>query len=377
MDNLLLVCGEDTFLTQRRARELAEATVPPEARATGLEIIEAASGNADDVAQALWRALEAVQTLGFFGAGKLVWLRGVDPLFAARTQQPRAVAEAADTLLARLNATLLPDEHTLLIQVGAVNRGGALFKAFVKHAKVHDFKVGSRPFEQEQHAREQLDQLLREHRLQMTAELRGLFIARVGAETWRLHSELEKLDLYLAPERKVTREAIVEATSLGSLESAWDLTDAFGARDLTGALKALHRLIAQRQNPIGLATMLETRMRDLLVYREAIDRGWLRAAPTERAGRPTPPRWAALPESAEAAFGAMCTDPRKANPYFAARLAAQAQAYTLRELRNARHVLITARERMVSTGITPETLLELALTRSMAKRTATRRRRAS
>lgn len=368
-----LVCGEDTFLVQRQARALAEAALPEAERAVGTEVIEPESATAEAIVSAVWQTREAIQTLGFFASGKLVWLRNADPLLAARPQQAKGVADAAQSLVDWLQHNPLPDGHTLLIQAQAVSRASALYKALLKTGEVHDFKVGTRAFEIENHALAQLDSLLRERNLKMSGELRQRFVDRVGTETWRLASELEKLDLFLWPERTVTEAAILDATSLGSLDAAWDLTDAVGGRNLVEAVTALRRLLQDRHNPIGLAAMLEARLRDLLIYREALDRGWLKH--TAGSARRAPPRWQPVPESTARAFETFRSDPRKANAFFAGRLTEQAKSFSLRELRNARHLLLTTRERMVSTGLPPGLLLEVCLVRILAKRRPAGRRR--
>lgn len=363
---LQLVCGEDSFLVRRKVRELAGEDAADGACAAGAEVVEPESAAAGDVVKAVWQAVELAQTMGLFVAGRMVLLRGADALFAARNQQPREVADTAESLAEWIGTSPLPDDHTLLWQVDKVSRVSRLYKVFAKSGEVFDFKVGTRPFELEKHALAQLEDFLRERKLLMSPELRRLFVGRVGTATWRLDSEVEKLDCYIMPRREVAQEDIIEATSMGSLDAAWDLTDAFGARDLDKAMVSLRRLLAQRQSIIGLTTQLENRVRDLLLFRQMLDRGWLRV-PAGAGRRAAALDWEALPDAALPILDRLVNDPRKMNPFFAGRLLDQAKSYSLRELRNARHMLIVVRERIVSSGLPPEALLEISLCRIMGR----------
>lgn len=58
------------------ARELAAQLTPP--GDFGQEIISGQAGNADDAAQRIYQTIEALNTFGFFGGEKLVWLKDVN-----------------------------------------------------------------------------------------------------------------------------------------------------------------------------------------------------------------------------------------------------------------------------------------------------------
>src|SRR6476661_1374497 len=77
--NIHAVVGSDESEVKREAVELAAKLTPPDAGDFGLEVIDGCGDNADQSAARVRSAIEALQTLPFFG-GKLVWLKNANCL---------------------------------------------------------------------------------------------------------------------------------------------------------------------------------------------------------------------------------------------------------------------------------------------------------
>ena len=331
--NLHLVCGSDDYLAEQQARAIVDATVPTAERVLGLEILDGRVDTKDAAVAVIRQCLESVQTAGFFGGGKLVWLRNATFL---NPQSRPGDSEDVKARVAELVTLLkggLPAGQRLLITAVSVARNTAFFKACQATGEVSDFGSGEKPWDQEKLARERLDGLLQDAGLEMPEEVRDRFLQRVGTST---------------------RLLAVEAM-------AWDLTDALGDRDPARLVAALRRLEAQDENAIGLVTMAERRIREMLILRQAIDQRWLQVRDSDRGvfcqwGDP-------LPEEADRMLQSLPKDPRKTAPFILRRTSAQAKRYTLQELRRARHLLIELRERLVSSSAPPDILLETTLLR--------------
>src|SRR5512138_2351689 len=90
---LVLVCGEDDFSVRERARQLyAEWTA--EIGGMDHEILDAAVSNSNEALRVLAKLREALQTLPFFGSGKVVWLQNCAFLGDERAASAQAVTEA-------------------------------------------------------------------------------------------------------------------------------------------------------------------------------------------------------------------------------------------------------------------------------------------
>jgi DNA polymerase-3 subunit delta len=373
---LYLIYGSDDYLIEQKAREIVVAHVPPAARELGLEIIDGRAGTQDEARGAIARALEAVRTDGFFGGGKLVWLKDaafLNPLVAPGD------AESVKARLAELTACVkagLPSGQRLLITATTIARNTSFFKACQAAGEVFEFGGNEKPWELEKLARARLDGLLERRGLRMSAAVRERFLARTGPATRLIVQELEKLALYLGNTPAEVSDADVDAVVAVSREAeAWDLTDALGRRDAAGVVRALLRLQSQNEEPIKLAAMIETRLRDLLVLRQALDEGWL----TVRMGgyNPTCVWSEPLPPTADALLRALPKDPRSAAPFIQGKNAVQAAAYTLAELRRARHLINAMRERLVSSATPPDLLLEMTLLKIVGGRKAAPRPQAA
>src|SRR6187399_197594 len=88
-----LVCGDDEFNVKQRAKSLYSQWAA-ELGGMDHEIIDAAVTNSGDALRTLGRLREALQTLPFFGSGKVVWLKDCNFLGDERAAQTGAVTAA-------------------------------------------------------------------------------------------------------------------------------------------------------------------------------------------------------------------------------------------------------------------------------------------
>ncbi|MEI8243336.1 MAG: hypothetical protein WCI17_08735 [bacterium] len=364
--SLHLVCGSDDYLVEQQAHKIVEASVPAAERALGLEVLHGRVDTVDAARAVVRQCLEAVQTAGFFGGGKLVWLKNATFL---NPQVRPGDSDQVKACVAELTARIkegLPEGQRLLVTAVSIARNSSFFKACQAAGEVSDFGSGEKAWEQEKLARERLDGLLRKCNLPMTEEVRERFLQRAGTSTRLMVNELEKLRLYLGgASDPVAAEDVDAIVAVGREAMAWDLTDALGERDAGKLVQALRRLQAQNENAIGLVTMAELRIRELIVLRHAIDQRWLE---THEAERGPFCKWKeGLPAEADSLLASLPRDPRNTAAFIQRKTASQATRYTLNELRRARHVLIELREKLVSSSSPSEILVETALLRLVAR----------
>ena len=102
--SLALVCGDDDFAVKQRAKQLFQEW-SAELGGMDHETIEATVSNGGDALTAIGKLREALNTLPFFGGGKVVWLCDCNFLGEDRTASSAAVTET----LARAKATIVVD----------------------------------------------------------------------------------------------------------------------------------------------------------------------------------------------------------------------------------------------------------------------------
>lgn len=355
-----VVFGTDEFQASIEARKLVDALCPAAEQAFGLETIDASRETVDEIEQALRKCLEALRTVGFFGSRKVVWLR--DAFFLGDIQQ--CSSEGVKARLAELAAEVkagLIEGHTLVLSTAGFDRRPAFFKACQELAALHAYDLPEKPRDAEASVRAFCAEQLEAAGLRSSGRGVESFVERCGDDRRQIANEVEKLAIYLGGRKDFTPEDVRAIVSPTRELPGWDLQDEFGDRQLPAALSTLRQLFFQKENPIGLLIGLEGRVRDLLLFRDLLQRRWVRVSGS---GNWKKVEWSAPPEADEV-FGAFEKDPRRMNEWRAGKLAEQASRFSLDELRACHALIADTHEKMVSSPVPPDMLLELFLIRTL------------
>ena len=199
--NVYAVVGSDESAVKAAAAELATRLAPADAGDFGVETIDACADNADQAAARIRSAIEALQTLPFFGGGKLVWLKNANFLSDNKLGRSAAVQEALEALSAALEGDLGGGEVKFLLSAPEVDKRRSFYKALAKRAELQVFdKLDSSRDGWEEAATDLVQSLGRKYRLRFDDEALDLFVLLTGGDTRTIKSELEKLDLFLGAE---------------------------------------------------------------------------------------------------------------------------------------------------------------------------------
>src|SRR6266480_3615581 len=136
--NIHAVIGSDEAEVKRVAAELAQKLAPEEAGDFGLEVIDGAADNAEQAAARIRSAIEALQTLPFFGGAKLVWLKNVNFL----GDDPKARSAAVQAALEELSGQIDSGfglAVTFLISATEVDKRRSFYKTLIKRADLQVF----------------------------------------------------------------------------------------------------------------------------------------------------------------------------------------------------------------------------------------------
>lgn len=359
-----LIWGGDEFLVSRQARELVDRLCPPDQQALGLEIVEGRVETKDPAILALQQCRSALNTVGFFGASKTVWLRDAEFFSDAKVGRLADVKAEVARLAELIKGGLLAGQR-LVVSTTKVDRRSAFYKACQALGEVREFAVPEKTGEREKYTREIVRLLLREADLRASHEAVEDLVGKVGGHSRQLAQEIEKLRTYLGARRDVTEEDVRLIVSPSREAAGWDLADAFGERNLSKALETLRQLLFQNEKAFVLIMGLQNRVRELLVFRTCLDQRWVRVhgeKPWYKAD------WLGAGD-AESLFDSLPDNlhPAKMNPWRAGRLGAQAALYSRAELIRAQQVLLEAHEAMIQTGVPHELLLETGLVKIMGK----------
>lgn len=273
VSKIYAVVGSDESEVKQVASELALKLTPPGAGDFGLEIIDACADNTEQAVARIRFAIEALQTLPFFGGGKLVWMKNANCLGDSVIGRSASVQSALEELADLLDAGLGPDV-TFLISATEVDKRRSFYKALGKRAELQVIdRLDSSRSGWEEEATEIVRSRAEKRKLRFDDDALDLFVLLTGGDTRQIENELEKIDLYVGADRGVSAEQVRELVPLSRAGVIFELANVLAARDLEHALSLVRRLLDQGESAIGilLVAILPT-IRNLLLAKDLMER---------------------------------------------------------------------------------------------------------
>jgi DNA polymerase-3 subunit delta len=360
-ESLILLCGDDDLAVKQRAAHIYE-TLCGDLGGMDHEIVEASGMTVADALKSLARLREALQTLPFFGGGKVVWFKNCDFLGDGRTATSKTVtAELAE--LADMLKKFDWGEVRLLISADKVDKRKSFYKTIKKIGAIESFAGWSEndrdwAGQAESWARQQL----RAQQKDISEEAVAQLVAYTGPNARQLNNEVEKLIVFVGERRRIDLQDVDAIATRNKQARAFALGDALGDRNLTALLRALDEELwamktDSKKSEIGMLYGLISKVRVMIFLKEMVAARWLRAggaypgfkAQLER----VPPD--AFPEDRR-------INPLSMNPYVLFKALPQAARYTRSELIKAMDLLLQCNRSMVSSGADSALTLQKTLT---------------
>ena len=275
--NIYAVVGSDEAEVKHVAAQLATNLTPPGAGDFGIEIIDGAADNADQAAARIRSAIEALQTLPFFGSTKVVWLKNANFLGDDQKARSAAVQSALEELSELLDHGI-GSEVTFLLSATDVDKRRGFYKTLVKRAEVQVFdRLDSGRAGWEEEATVIVQQRAKKRKLQFDTDALDLFVLLTGGDTRQIDNELEKLDTFLGKDRAVCVELVRELVPLSRAGFIFELSNALATRDLELALTLVRRLLDHGEKAVGiLLVAIVPTIRNLLLAKDLMERHRLR-----------------------------------------------------------------------------------------------------
>lgn len=357
---LILICGEDEFGVKQRARELYRVWTE-ELGGMDHEIIDASVSNSGDALKALAKLREALQTLPFFGTGKVVWFQNCNFLGDERAASTEAVTEALSSLVQELKNFDWKNVR-LLISAGKTDKRKAFYKALDKLGTVESFDAWSVDDKDwADQASLWAQNALKAHQKNISDEALAELVNRVGPHPRQLDSEIEKVALFVGDRPEIEVADVEAVCTRNKSARAFALGDALGDRDLPRLLRRLDEELWEvkldaKKSEIGLLYGLISKVRAMLLLKEMLREGWVKPdgdftrfkAQLERV--PTDQ----LP-------GDRRFNPLALNPYVLYKALPQVRRYSEAELVRAMELLLLCNQRLVSSGLEESLVLQQTL----------------
>ena len=358
--SLAMVCGDDDFAVKQRARQIFQEW-STELGGIDHETVEATVSNGGEALNVIGKLREALQTLPFFGGGKVVWLRDCNFLGEDRTASSAAVTETLAELAEELKNFSWQNVR-LLISAGKVDKRKVFYKTLDKLGTTEVFSAWSPEDKDwadraESAARDALNKRQKNISEPALAEL----IGRAGANARHLENEIEKLCVFIGERNKIELADITAICSHNKTAKAFALGDALGDRDLLRLLKRLDEELWETKfdkdkSEIGLLYGLIGKVRAMLLLKEMLREGWLKETRDYNAFKNQLERVPTDKLPADRKF-----NPLAINPYVLYKALTQVKKYTSPELVQAMDILLRCNQRLVSSGLDETLVLQQAL----------------
>jgi DNA polymerase-3 subunit delta len=366
---LALICGEDEFAVAQRARQLYRQWCD-ELGGMDHEIIEAAVSNSGEVLAVIARLREALQTLPFFGSGKVIWLRNCNFLGDERAATARDVAETFADLAEELKKFSWQGVR-LLISAGKVDKRKTFFKTLEKIGSVETLSGWSADDKDwANRAEMQARSAIRSRQKEISEEALAELVNRIGPNPRLLDSEIEKLCLFVGKRKQIEAADVAAVCTRNKTARAFALGDALGDRDLPRLLRRLDEELWElkfdsQRSEIGLLYGLISKVRAMLLLKEMLREGWIKPETDYNRFKAQLERVPAEKLPADRRF-----NPLALNPYVLYKALPHAKKYSQDELVRAMDLLLRCNQRLVSSGLDEALVLQQALVQIVAPQAA-------
>jgi DNA polymerase-3 subunit delta len=367
-----LVCGDDEFAVKQRARQLY-LQWSEELGGMDHEIIDASVANGGDALKSLAKLREALQTLPFFGSGKVVWLRDCNFLGDERAASSPAVTETLVELAEELKQFDWSRNSgiRLLISAGKVDKRKTFFKTLDKIGLVETFSAWSADDQDwVERAEAAARTAVHVRKKDISGEALGELVSRVGPNARQLESEIEKLSLFIGGKTDIEFSDVAAVCSRNKTARAFALGDALGDRDLPRLLQRLDEELWEvkfdpQKSEIGLLYGLISKVRAMLLLKEMLREGWIKPTNDYNHFKAQLARAPVEKLPADRRF-----NPLAMNPYVLYKALPQAKKYAQDELVRAMDLLLRCNQRLVSSGLDETLVLQQALVQIVAPQAA-------
>jgi len=358
---LALICGDDEFAVKQRAKQLYQQWCDEVGGSMDHEIIEAGVSNSGEALNAIARLREALQTLPFFGSGKVVWLRDCNFLGDERVAATQAVTETLNDLGEELK-NFIWQNMRLLISAGKVDKRKTFFKALDKTGLVENFSGWSADDRDwAERAEVAARTAVHERKKDISEEALSELVSCVGPNPRQLDNEIEKLCLFIGGQKKIEVADVSAICTRNKTARAFALGDALGDRDLPRLLQRLDEELWEigfdpQKSEIGLLYGLIAKIRAMLLLKEMLREGWIKPEGDYNRFKAQLGRVPADKLPVDKKY-----NPLALNPYVLYKALPQVKRYSEAELILAMDLLLRCNQRLVSSGLEEALVLQQTL----------------
>ena len=271
--NIHAVLGTDEGKVKEVALRLVQQFTVPGSDDFGNDVIEGTAENSEHAGTICNNVIQALQTLPFFGGGKVVWLKNANFLGDTVVGKAQASVTGFENILDVLEGNL-PNDIYFVLSTSSVDKRRTSYKRLTKLANVQSFdKPDTSRAGWEAVVLSQAGAKARELGITFESGALELLVQMAGDDTRQMENELEKIDVYLGERRRAGLQTVRNLVSMSRAGVVWEVGNAIGARNLQRALELVGVLLFQGQSAIGiLLGAIVPKVRNLLMAKDLLSR---------------------------------------------------------------------------------------------------------
>lgn len=262
------ICGGDDYIVNRLGKAIFYAASEDGERHFSSEIINGNAQNSSEVAEAVQRLGEAVQTVSLFTEKKTVWFKDVNFLADSATGRGQETQKQVE-ILKDLFSTLDPDSVELIVTACPVDRRRSFLKWCEETA---DFRYSGNG-----RASTITPLILEECEalgVKMDPDARRYLVAKLQGNTRLLVEEIRKIATFLGQDGgTITQREIDELVPDFGESEFFETVEAFYSFDLAWTLDAIRRHFFSNRDARGLISTFQGRNRLMIQLRVLLDTG--------------------------------------------------------------------------------------------------------
>ena len=251
--NFFAVVGSDEGLVREKALLLYNQLTNGVDDGFTHETIDGIADNSESAYEICSSTIQALLTIPMFGGDKVVWLRNANFLadnVTGRSQRTEAGVESLRNTLEKG----IPNGVKFLLTAQGVDKRRGFWKFIEKAAdvQVHDRIDTSRDDWQDQVA-SLVTKRARELGLTFDRDAMALFVMLAGEQSQQIGNELEKLDLYLGPERReITEDDVRVLVPLSRAAVVFEIGKAIQLGNAARAIQLIDQQLEADESAIGI-----------------------------------------------------------------------------------------------------------------------------
>ncbi|MBS4217088.1 DNA polymerase III subunit delta [Bacillus sp. FJAT-49711] len=257
---LYLLYGTESFLINETKQKLMTNVLTDEEMDFNLSIYDMEETTVEE-------ALEDAETFPFFGDKKIVFLN--NPIFLTSEKSKDKVEHNIKKLESYIES---PAPYSILVLAGnyeKLDERKKITKLLKKNAEIIEAKKLS---ERELH--NWISEQIEKKGQQINENAINLLLALVGPDLMNLHSELEKLSLYVKDSKVITDDIVEKLTSRSLEQNIFDLVDKVVQRKMDEVFRIYYDLRKQNEEPIKILALLASQFRLIYQVKELMKRGY-------------------------------------------------------------------------------------------------------